>query len=62
MPTVLDFLGVERPDNLDGRSLPPAMRDPSSVSGRKLHRPLIRFMLETGAAQNLIESRRELRI
>ena len=27
--------GVERPDNLDGRSLPPAMRDPSSAAGRE---------------------------
>ena len=136
MPTVLDFLGVERPDNLDGRSLSPAMRAPSSVAGREyavsaipfanpgdpvrsvdnvrrrlqasqvttvtagdlsllysmdagmselydlsadphqqndiigkresdareLHRLLIRFMEETGAARNLIESRRELRI
>ena len=136
MPTVLDFLGVERPDNLDGRSLPPAMRDPSSVArreyavsaiqfanpgdparsggnvrrrlqaaqataatagdlsplysmdagmselydlsadpnqrndiigkresdARELHRLLIRFMEETGAARGLIESRRELRL
>ena len=136
MPTVLDFLGVERPDNLDGRSLLPAMRDPSSAAGREyavstipfanpgdpvrsvdnvrrrlqasqvttvtagdlsllysmdagmselydlsadphqqndiigkresdareLHRLLIRFMEETGAARNLIESRRELRL
>ena len=29
---------------------------------RELHRPLIRFMEETGAARNLIESRRELRL
>ena len=38
----------ERPDNLDGRA--------------QVHRPLIRFMEETGAARGLIESRREPRL
>ena len=34
MPTVLDMLGQEIPDGLDGRSLYPAMKDPS-IKGRE---------------------------
>ena len=34
MPTVLDMLGQDVPDGIDGRSLYPAMKDPS-IKGRE---------------------------
>ena len=60
MPTVLYFLGVERPDNLDGRSLPPAMRDPSSVSGREYAVSAIPFANPGDPAWSVDNVRRRL--
>jgi len=34
MPTVLELANLARPDNLDGRSLAPSLRDPRFASGQ----------------------------